>query len=319
MILTLTMNPALDQTVELSSALAPGQVQRAAASRVQAADKGVNVARAIAQAGQPVLAVLPGAAHDPLVRALEADGLPHRIIPIDQPLRTNITITYPDGTTTKINEPGPALDAPALEQVTEVLCELGASARWVVLAGSLPPGVAPDFYARLCATLRSRLADRAPRIAVDTSGAPLASLFAFDANHLPDLIKPNAEELTELIAQDSALGFEQSPTEAARAAGYLVQRGVGTVLATLGAQGAVLATAEGCWLARHAPVIPRSTVGAGDSAPAGYLIAESTGSDPAGSLAHAVAYGSAAVALPGSTIPSPTHLTADAVSVDGPF
>ncbi|XQN48144.1 1-phosphofructokinase, partial [Glutamicibacter creatinolyticus] len=70
--------------------------------------------------------------------------------------------------------------------------------------------------------------------AVDTSGAPLASLFAFDTNHLPDLIKPNAEELTELIAQDSTLGFEQSPTEAARAAGYLVQRGVGTVLATLG-------------------------------------------------------------------------------------
>lgn len=319
MIVTLTMNPALDQTVELNTPLAHGQVQRATASRVQAAGKGVNVARAIDQAGQPVIAVLPGAASDPLIRALEADALPHRAVQIDQPLRTNITITDPDGTTTKINEPGPVLDTDTQQRITEAICQLGADAQWLVLAGSLPPGVNPDFYARLCAAVRQRLGARAPKIAVDTSGAPLAQLFAFDQAHLPDLIKPNAEELTELVAQDSVVQFEQSPADAARAARLLIHRGVGAVLATLGAQGAVLATSQGTWHATHAPVCPRSTVGAGDSALAGYLIADTAGAEACARLARAVAYGSAAVALPGSTIPSPTHLALDAVSVDGPF
>lgn len=319
MIVTLTMNPSLDKTVELNIPLAHGQVQRAAATHVQAAGKGVNVARAIEQAGQPVLAVLPGAAADPLVRTLESDGLAHRCVEIDQPLRTNITLTDPDGTTTKINEPGPTLEADTQQRLMDLVCEVAAGAHWLVLAGSLPPGVNPDFYARLCAAVRQRLGARAPKIAVDTSGAPLARLFAFDQAHLPDLIKPNAEELTELVAQDSEVGFEHSPAAAARAASHLVHRGVGAVLATIGAQGAVLATGRGAWHATHAPVTARSTVGAGDSALAGYLIADTAGADVAGRLARAVAYGSAAVTLPGSTIPSPTHLALDAVSVDGPF
>ncbi|MCW4465970.1 1-phosphofructokinase family hexose kinase [Glutamicibacter sp. MNS18] len=319
MIVTLTMNPSLDQTVELSLPLAPGEVQRAASSHIQAAGKGVNVARAIDQAGQEVLAVLPGAANDKLVQSLAADQLPYRAVSIEQALRTNITITDPDGTTTKINEPGPQLDEPTIKRITETVLDLSAGAAWLVLAGSLPPGVSPDFYATLCAAVRGEYGARAPQIAVDTSGAPLTRLFAFDTAHLPDLIKPNAEELTELVAQDSAVGFEQSPGEAAQAANYLVQRGIGAVLATLGAQGAVLVTGQGAWHATHAPVTTRSTVGAGDSALAGYLISDVRGQSAPQRLAHAVAYGSAAVALPGSTIPSPDHLAGDAVNVTGLF
>jgi 1-phosphofructokinase len=87
------------------------------------------------------------------------------------------------------------------------------------------------------------------------------------------------------------------------------------VLATLGPAGAVLATAEGAWYAASPPITPRSTVGAGDSALAGYLLADLDGADPARRLAYAVAYGSAATALPGTALPSPHHTDPNAVQV----
>jgi 1-phosphofructokinase len=87
------------------------------------------------------------------------------------------------------------------------------------------------------------------------------------------------------------------------------------VLATLGAAGAVLVDATGCWLAVPPPVVPRSTVGAGDSALAGYLRAELAGADAPHRLQMAVAYGSAAAALPGSALPSPAEVDVNSVRV----
>ncbi len=93
---------------------------------------------------------------------------------------------------------------------------------WLVLAGSLPPGVAPEFYAELVAEVRARLGARAPRIAVDTSGAPLAALFAAGPAGVPDLIKPNAEELAELTGEGTEAELEADPARAGRAALRLV-------------------------------------------------------------------------------------------------
>jgi len=121
MIVTLTMNPALDKTIELGAALAHGDVQRSRGSHLQAAGKGVNVSRAIAQAGVKTLAVLPGAGTDPLLRQLILDDVDHRSVHIDHLLRTNITITDPDGTTTKINEQGPVLNSAVLEELVRVV------------------------------------------------------------------------------------------------------------------------------------------------------------------------------------------------------
>ena len=315
MIVTLTMNPALDKTIELGAALAHGDVQRSRGSHLQAAGKGVNVSRAIAQAGVKTLAVLPGAGTDPLLRQLILDDVDHRSVHIDHLLRTNITITDPDGTTTKINEQGPVLNSAVLQELVRVVVEVSRTATWLVLAGSLPPGVEPGFYAELVATVRTALGDAAPKIAVDTSEAPLRALFADGVTTRPDLIKPNAEELAELTGQGTAAGFEDSPIAAATAARTLVDRGVGAVLATLGAGGAVLVTAEGAWTASHAPIVPRSTVGAGDSALAGYLLADVAGYSPAHCLSRAVAYGSAAASLPGSAIPTPNQLAPDEVTV----
>jgi sugar/nucleoside kinase (ribokinase family) len=99
------------------------------------------------------------------------------------------------------------------------------------------------------------------------------------------------------------------------AARRLIDRGVGAVLATLGAAGAVLVNADGGWLATPPPITPRSTVGAGDSSLAGYVRADVLGCDAPGRLQMAVAYGSGAAALPGSALPTPAQVNLDDVAV----
>lgn len=314
MITTFTANPSLDRTIDLGAMLIRGAVQRALRADAQAAGKGVNVARGLVAAGVPTLAVLPGDATDPVVIGLGVDQLPHRALPIGQPLRSNVTLTEPDGTTTKVNEPGPTLGPAQQSTLTEALVRTANGSSWVVLAGSLPPGLPTDYYAKIVAHLHEVLGANCPLLAVDTSDAPLSDLYA-GSGPLPDLIKPNAEELASLAGTHNAAELEASPELAASAARQLVQRGTAAVLATLGAQGAVLATVDGAWWATHPPVRARSTVGAGDSSLAGYLIAHDRGATPPECLRSAVAYGAAAASLPGSLIPTPEQTSPESVTV----
>lgn len=339
MIVTLTANPSVDRTVTLTEPLRRGQVHRAASVTSHPGGKGVNVARVAAAGGAPVLAVLPGTDDDPVVGGLRAAGIGHRTVAVPGTPRTNLTIAETDGTTTKINEPGRPLSAAQLAELAEVLVASAAEADWIVLSGSLPPGVPVDWYAELVGLLSDATAPTNPetgvrpdpatasfanpalvhgqarprtRVAVDTSDAPLLALFAETRGTAPDLIKPNAEELAQLTGLDPVA--LENPGAAADAARSLIDRGVGAVLATLGAAGAVLVTGEDAWFAAAPPITPRSTVGAGDSALAGYLLADLVGASPADRLRHAVAYGSAATALPGTGLPSPADLALDAVT-----
>ncbi|WKG03658.1 1-phosphofructokinase family hexose kinase [Mycolicibacterium sp. HK-90] len=315
MIITVTPNPSLDRTVALGSPLTRGAVQRVDSVTVEPGGKGINVARALTLAGVAAEAVLPAADSDPLLAALRTLGMPFTGVPIAEPVRTNLAITETDGTTTKLNELGAVVDADALEALTRCVLAKAQVAAWVVLSGSLPPGVPIDWYARVV----SLLAPLGCRVAVDTSEAPLAALAgAFDVA-APDLIKPNAEELASLAGvpadalEAAAAQGDMSPV--IRAAQALVARGVGTVLATLGAAGAVLVDGSGAWQATPPPIVPRSTVGAGDASLAGYLRAAVTGAEPAQRLQMAVAYGSAAAALPGSAMPGPAQLDLGGVRV----
>jgi 1-phosphofructokinase len=322
MIVTLTANPSLDRTVALPSALLRGEVQRAVSVRQESGGKGVNVSRALVASGLETLAVLPGGDSDPVLAGLRDGGVPFAALPISAPLRTNVALTEPGGVTTKINEPGPVLSEDQQEALIGLLLERSRGASWVVLAGSLPPGVPADFYATVTRRLRSMNdGGVAPRIAVDSSGEPLAAAVSGDASGKPDLLKPNAEELAELAA---AAGFatastadelEADPEAAAAAAAAVVRSGVGAVLATLGSKGAVLVTSDGAWLATHPPVKAVSTVGAGDSSLAGFLLASSQGAAPADCLRQAVAHGAAAASLPGSTVPAVHQTTPDAVTI----
>ena len=310
MILTLTANPSHDRTVTLTAPLERGAVQRAASVLSQAGGKGVNISRASVAAGVPSIAVLPAPKDDPFVLELLAAGIDCR--PVDHPgdLRVNITISEPDGTTTKLNSPGPAMTVATMEALTAALARRAEADDWVVLAGSLPPGAPAHWYADLVLALRASGA----RVAVDTSDEPLRTLVARLPECAPHLMKPNGDELASFTGQDGAR-LESDPVAAARAAATLVERGVETVLATLGGNGAVLVTAEGAWHASPPPIEVVSTVGAGDSSLFGYLLGAIEKRTPPQRLALAVAYGSAAAGLPGTTIPHPTQVDPDAVSV----
>jgi 1-phosphofructokinase len=320
MIVTFTANPSLDRTVALPGPLERGEVQRAVSVSQESGGKGVNVSRALVASGLESVAVLPGADSDPVLAGLRESAVPFVSLPIGEPLRTNVALTEPGGVTTKINEPGPLLDENQQEALIKLLLESSRGASWVVMAGSLPPGFPADFYATAAQRLRSSADGAAPRIAVDSSGQPLAAALTGGAAGMPDLLKPNAEELAELAA---AAGFapatadelEADPAAAAAAAAAVVRTGVGAVLATLGSKGAVLVTADGAWLATHPPVAAVSTVGAGDSALAGYLLAHGQGAAPADCLRQAVAHGAAAASLPGSTVPAVHQTTPDAVTI----
>ncbi|WP_105366947.1 1-phosphofructokinase family hexose kinase [Mycolicibacterium porcinum] len=313
MIITVTPNPSLDRTVTLSTPLTRGAVQRVDSVTVEPGGKGINVARALTLANVAAEAVLPAADSDPLLSGLRALDVRFTGVPIADPVRTNLAITESDGTTTKLNERGAVVDAGALEALTRCVLAKAQDASWVVLSGSLPPGIPLDWYAQVV----SLLAPLDCRVAVDTSEAPLAALAAAFEVAAPDLIKPNAEELADLAGvpaadlEDAAAQGDMSPVVAASQA--LVARGVGAVLAPLGAAGAVLVDGSGAGLAPPPPIVPRSTVGAGDSSLAGYLRAAVAGADSPQRLQMAVAYGSAAAALPGSALPGPAQLDLDAV------
>lgn len=329
MIVTLTANPSLDRTVELPAPLARGEVQRAVAVHQHSGGKGVNVSRALVASGLDTVAVLPGGDSDPVLAGLLDDGVPYAALPISEPLRSNVTLTEPDGVTTKINEPGPELSLDEQEALIGLLLDRSRGASWVVLAGSLPPGVPADFYATVARRLRSTHDDPAnggpPLIAIDSSGAPLVAAITGGSlgniNGKPDLLKPNAEELAELAAAagltdvHTADELEADPGLAARAAAAVVGSGVGAVLATLGSKGAILVTADGAWLATHPPIQAVSTVGAGDSSLAGYLLAATNGGTSQDCLRQAVAHGAAAASLPGSTVPAVHQTTPDAVNI----
>lgn len=298
MIVTVTPNPSLDRTVEIPS-LRRGDVHRATSVRLDPGGKGVNVARVLAAAGEQTVALLPYGAGpgDRLALLLEQAGVTTAGVPIAAATRTNLTLVEPGGVTTKINEPGPAMTSDEYDALVDRAVTLGAGASWLVSCGSLPPGASDDLHGELVRRCRRP----GLRIAVDTSDEPLRR--AVDAR--PDLIKPNHAELAGLVGRDL-----RSVGDVLLAARELRARGVGSVLVSLGAGGALLVDRSGEFHARTPPIPVRSTVGAGDSTLAGFLAAGAEGPD---ALRYAVAYGAAACRLPGSAAPGPHDLALDDV------
>lgn len=302
MIVTLTPNPSIDRTIELSERLERGGLIRSTSTHDDAGGKGVNVARVVRKAGLLAVAVLPGDHDDPLLAKLRELHLTHRAVPTGMPSRINLTLAEPDGVTTKINAPGHTIEPAHLAQMISEVSREAVGARWAVLSGSLPPVVDVGWYAEVIEAVRGE----GLRIALDTSGAPLKAAVDKSSAHL-DLIKPNAEELSDLVCApadeiEADLDFARASIQP------LIDRGIAKVLLTLGSRGALLVTRNGTWFAPAPAIQARSTVGAGDSALAGYLIGDLNGLDEAKRLSLAVAYGSAAASLPGSRMPEPGDL-----------
>lgn len=306
MIVTVTPNPAIDVTLTVER-LDVGEVNRTTSKHRDPAGKGINVARALAKNGHATIAVFPA---DPIngswiIRALAEAGVDSSTTPIIGEVRNNITIVDGDGQTTKINEPGPVVTPAEITSLSEKLeWRLDEHPTWLVAAGSLPLGLDADFLV----DLGHRATAKGVRYAVDTSGATLARVAA---SGVPDLIKPNLEELEELAGRE--LPTVGDVVDAARD----VLPG-GHVVVSLGENGALLVTATLVLWAGHPPVVADSTVGAGDSALAGFLSVTEKGDFDTlhhAALATAVAWGTAAVTLPATTVPGPEDIDVSRVSV----
>lgn len=306
MIVTLTLNPSLDRSIEVGK-LVVGDVNRATSAHLDPGGKGVNVSRALLANGVASRAVVPcgGDEGGQLIRLLVAEGVDVRAVPIAGNTRSNITLTEPDGTTTKINEPGPRLSAAEFSAVIDQVLIAAGDHGVVVACGSAPPGLPVEAFAELC----KRISDAGLRLVVDTSGPVLRAAAQAGAT----LVKPNREELSDVVGRP--LGSMKDVIDAAR---ELRSWGAGAVLASLGADGAVLVDAEGV-VAGDAPVDrPRSSVGAGDALLAGFIAAGGAENhDGVGhrALAEALAWGAAAVSLPGSRMPGPADLRRDDVRI----
>ncbi|WP_265520689.1 1-phosphofructokinase family hexose kinase [Oerskovia flava] len=309
MILTVTPNPSLDRTY-VAGTVVRGEVNRARATHTDAGGKGINVTRALTAGGAESVAVFPVGGPDgaQIVAELAARGIASLPVPVAGSVRSNITLAEDDGTTTKINAPGPVLSAAETDAVLEAVrarlaSHPAASGPAVVVgAGSLPDGIGHDFYLRLGVVAH----EHGAAFVVDTSGEPLAAVARAG---VAQLLKPNDDELADVVGGDLV-----TVGDVVAACHELRSAGTAEILVSLGAHGALLVTGTGTWWAGGPALVPRSTVGAGDSTLAGYLSSGTRDRGP-DDLRAAVAWGRAAVLLPGSAVPAPTDIRPDEVDV----
>lgn len=296
-ILTLTLNPALDLTVELPR-LDAGQVNRSDEMHTHAAGKGVNVAQVLADLGHQL--TVSGFLGEDNLQAFETlfakRGFVDAFIRVPGETRSNIKVAEQDGRITDINGPGPVVDAAAQQALLDRLVQIAPGHDAVVVAGSLPRGVTAQWLRELI----ERLNQLGLKVALDSSGEALRA--ALKAS--PWLIKPNTEELAD------ALGCEVvSHTAEAQAAARLHAQGIEHVVISHGADGVNWFSVGSALHATPPKVSVASTVGAGDSLLAGMLHGLLSADTPEQTLRTATAIAAMAVTQIGFGIHDRAQLT----------
>ncbi|AHF99688.1 1-phosphofructokinase [Halostagnicola larsenii XH-48] len=299
MILTVTLNPAVDHTLTVDDFPETDRVARANAARVDPGGKGINVSKYLAELETETVAT--GVVGDFLGRfvrdRLSAGEIEGDFVEIDGRTRLNTTILTDDAEF-KINHDGPRVSADAIDDLLETI-ERNAPDT-VVVGGSLPPGLGPDAIDRI-----ARTGDW--ETVVDVGGSILAAL---DASYA--LCKPNREELA------AATGCSvRSLEDCYDAVETLRRMGYDRVIASLGADGAIMSTPEECIHAAALETEVVDTVGAGDSLLAGVLAALDDGATDREALRTGVAVASRVVSVPGTDIPPLDELvgTTDRVAI----
>ena len=293
MIYTLTLNPAVDRELTVP-AIEFDTVLRASAWRVDFGGKGFNVSRMLKSLGTPSTALgFAGGKSGELLRdGLESLGIATDFVWVAGETRTNISIVpEAQGSYIKANEPGPTISAAEQDDLLEKVRQLSQKDDWWVLAGSLPPGIESDFYARLIEIIQAAGA----KVILDTSGEALEK----GAMAKPFLAKPNdieLEKLTGLPVNDQA-----QITVAAQA---LQKMGVANVVVSLGKKGALLVSPDEDRLVESPKIEERNPIGAGDSLVGGLTWGLSEGLSLAEALRWGIACGAAAASLSGTEIGS---------------
>jgi 1-phosphofructokinase family hexose kinase len=282
-IVTVTLNAAIDRTVAVPN-FRQGHRHRSVESRSLAGGKGINVARALALLGRPVIAA--GLAGGPtgkrLTEQLAQESILADLTPIADESRINLAVIDPtSGEQTEINERGPDVSVEEIEAFLRRLDYLATGARICVLAGSLPPGVEPEVYARIIRSLR----EREVTVVLDAEGEAMrAGLRAG-----PSVISPNVLEAEELVGHE----FD-GPADLAAGLAQLVELGAGEAIVTR-ADGCVAALGEPpertFYEATVESLEPVAAVGSGDAFLAGYVAARYEGEPAQRCLAYGVACG----------------------------
>ncbi len=261
-VVTITLNPALDLTGHLDL-LSAGTVNLINNGSLQAAGKGVNVAKVLSDLGAKVTVTgFLGRSNQDLFCQLFAKMAAHdAFIRVDGATRINVKLVEQDGRVSDINFPGIQICQQAIAEFELNLFELAQHHDWFVLAGSLPPGISP----KQCANWIKKLQKMGKKVLFDSSRAALAA----GLESQPWLIKPNDEELSELVGNTLS-----STQDCQFAAEQLADKGIENIVVSLGERGVI-------WLDNNAPFVDRwilsqppkmkvvSTVGAGDTLVAG--------------------------------------------------
>jgi 1-phosphofructokinase family hexose kinase len=293
MIYTLTLNPAVDRELTVP-AVEFDSVLRASESRVDFGGKGFNVSRLLKGLGAESTAVgfLGGKAGEILQDGLKSLGIGAEFVWVPGETRTNVSIvTQSGGHYIKVNEKGPLVDAAKQQELLDKLAALAQPGDWWVLAGSLPPGCAEDFYARIVRVLN----EHGSMTLLDTTGESLRVGCA----EKPYLVKPNAEEAHALTRMPV-----ETPAEIAAVAAEIRRMGAQNVVISMGKAGALLQTAEGTWLTHSPKIKEKNPIGAGDSMVGGLVWALTRGLALKESLGWGVASGAATASLSGTEVGS---------------
>ncbi len=255
-----------------------------------AGGRGINASCVINSFGAKTLAITTcgGESAKRFQRFLCDCGFPVELVPIQNDIRTNLTITDRQGLTIKLNEPGPQLRKSELDRLQEVVRKNLQGADWLMLCGSVPPGVPADFYSRLIKTAR----EHKVKTLLDTDGDAL--LEGVEAG--PTVVLPNQQEAERLL--NTAL---ITRNHFFAAASRIRKMGAEFVIVSVGSRGAVGASEHGVIEALPPRIDAVCPIGAGDALAAAFVWAYSKKNDFADALRWGVAAGTASARLPGVT------------------
>ena len=254
MIYTVTLNPAIDKTVVIEN-FGTGSVNRVKSVREDPGGKGINVSKCLQSLGADSVAAMilagdAGRKLEGMLRKLEIAVLP---VWADGESRTNLKIIDPcKKENTDINEPGPAVSTDLLEQLKMAIGGRVRPGDIVILSGSLPAGVDRGLYGEWTAYFR----ELGACVYLDADGEPMHKGMAA----IPYMIKPNNDELAALLGKNS-LTLGEMLAEGKR----LHDTGIEEIVISLGGDGALFISKDGCYHAEGLSVPVKSTVGAGDS------------------------------------------------------
>lgn len=291
-IATITLNPAIDQTVSIPYFQA-GEVNRVEWEQSDPGGKGVNVASFLRDFGFSVAAsgFLGIDNPDLFHHFFEQKGIENRFVAIAGKTRINVKIIdAAQDQVTDINFPGQAPSDRDLAALHQTIQELATECDWFVLSGSLPAGVSTDIYGKLIADLNAQ----GKTVVLDASGASLQQAVDF----APYAIKPNLDELQQLVERSL-----QTESEIIQAARSLLSKGIHCVAVSMGAKGAIFVEADEVIYARPPKLQVVTTVGAGDAMTSGLITGKLRGLSLTDCARLATAFSMGALSQVGPRLP----------------